>query len=117
MDGVGEGLLGDARRGAAATRSAQAVDPELDPVVERQPGLLAQVLDRALELARVALGPELGRQLGVDDDDQALVVGDGRAGPRRREDLDLVRRRASRRRGVTEPSGVDTRRRPRGRRP
>ena len=41
----------------------QAVDPQLDPRVEVEPGLLAQVLDRALELARVALGAQLGREL------------------------------------------------------
>ena len=45
----------------------QAVDPELDAVVERELGVLAQVLDRALELAGVALGAELGGQLRVDD--------------------------------------------------
>ena len=39
-----------------------------------EPGLLAQVLDRPLQLAGVALGAERRRQLGVDDDDQAVVV-------------------------------------------
>ena len=38
----------------------RAVDPELDPVVEVQPGVPAQVLDRALQLARVALGAQVG---------------------------------------------------------
>ena len=34
----------------------EAVDPQVDPVIELEPGVLAQVLDRALELARVAFG-------------------------------------------------------------
>ena len=96
MDHVGEGLLGD-RVEVGGDGVGQAVDPQLDPVVEREAGVLAQVLDRPLELAGVALGPELVGQLGVDDDDEALVVGDRRARPRAGEDLDLVRARASRR--------------------
>ena len=75
-------------RPAGVRRSTTSVDP----VVELQLGLLAQVLDGPLQLAGVALGPQLGRQLRVDDHDQALVVGDGGARPRRGLDLDLVRR-------------------------
>ena len=80
-DDVGERLLGDGVE-VRRDRVGQAVDPELDPVVEGKAGLLAEVLDRPLELARVALGTEVVGQLGVDDDDEALVVGDGGARPR-----------------------------------
>ena len=44
-----------------------------------------------------------GRQLGVEDHDQAVVVGDRRAGPRRGLDLDLVGARVTPA-SVTEPS-------------
>ena len=81
-----------------ATRRGQAVDPQLDPVVELEAGVLAQVLDRPLELAGVALGAQLRGQLRVDDDDEALVVGDRGPGPRRGLDLDLVGRQGRRRR-------------------
>ena len=60
-------------------------------VVERQLGLLAQVLDGPRQLARVALGAQLVVERRVDDHDDALVVGDGGARPRRGQDLDLVR--------------------------
>ena len=55
-----------------------------------QAGLLAQVLDRARQLARVALGEQLRGQRRVDDDDDALVVRDRGPRTRRGEDLDLV---------------------------
>ena len=45
----------------------EAVDPQDDPVVQLELGLLAQVLDRALQLAGVALGDERRRQRRVDD--------------------------------------------------
>ena len=72
-------------------RRIDPVDPQHDPVVEVQLGLLAQVLDRALELAGVALGAEVGRQLGVEHDDEPVVVRDRGPRARRRLDLDLVR--------------------------
>ena len=74
----------------AADGRRRPVDPQLDPVVELEAGLAAQVLDRPGELAGVALGAQLGRQLGVEDHHEAVVLGDGRAGPRRGLDLDLV---------------------------
>src|SRR5829696_5250136 len=79
-------------------RRRQAIEPQLDPRVEVEPRVLAQVLDRALELPSIALGAEVPGELRVDDHHEPLVVGDGRAGPRRREDLDLVRREG----GITE---------------
>ena len=81
VDRVGERLGGD-RLEVAGDRLRQRVDPDLDPVVERELGFAAEVLDRPLELAGVALGAELRRQRGVDDDDQPLVVGDRRPGSR-----------------------------------
>ena len=55
---VRERLRGDAGR-CAATVGRGALDPQVDPVVELEAGVLAQVLDGALELARVALGAQL----------------------------------------------------------
>ena len=52
---TGGEVRADGRRAAPSTHS-------VDPVVELQLGVLAQVLDRALELARVALGAQLRRQ-------------------------------------------------------
>ena len=49
-------------------------DPQLDPVIELQLGVPAQVLDRPRELARVAFGAKRVGQRGVEDDDEALVV-------------------------------------------
>ena len=68
----------------------QPLDPQVDPVVERQRGVPTKVLDRALQLARIAFGPQLRGELGVDDHHQAVAVGHGRAGPGRGLDLDLV---------------------------
>ena len=98
------------RREVRARRpSATAVEPQVDPVVELEPGLAAQVLDRALELAGVALGAQLRRQLRVDHDDEAVVVGDGRARARRGQDLDLVgRQRRRRRASPSRPSRNST---------
>ena len=94
---LGQRVGGDGRAGAGeAVRDGP--DPQVDPVVELEAGLAAQVLDGPRELAGVALGDELGRQLGVDDDDEAVVVGDRGARPRRRLDLDLVGRQGHARR-------------------
>ena len=90
-DLVGQGLAGDVAE-MRLDLGRQAVEPQPDPRVEIEAGVLAQVLDRALELAGIALGDERRRELGVDDDDEALVVRDGRPGQRAREDLDLVGR-------------------------
>ena len=79
-------MCGSSRSSGSGVR----VQPDLDPVVEREAGVLAEVLDRPLELAGVALGQQLRRQLRVDHDDEALVAGDRRAGSRRRQHLDLV---------------------------
>ena len=87
-----------------STAAGSAVDPQLDPGVEVEPGVLAEVLDRALELAGVALGAQLGRELGVDDDDEALVVGDGGARAAAWPGSRPRRARASRRPASTEPS-------------
>ena len=76
----------------AATASGTLAGPQVDPVVQLEPRLAAQVLDRPGQLAGVALGAQLGRQPGVEDHDQPIAVRDGRAGPGRRLDLDLVRR-------------------------
>ena len=53
-----------------------AIEPQLDAVVEIELSLLAQVLDGPLELAGVALGAQLGSERRVDDRDQAVVVAD-----------------------------------------
>ena len=74
-----------------ASASPSNRDDEVDPVVELQACVAAEVLDRPLELACVALRAQLVGQLGVDDDDQPLVVGDGRPRAGRRKDLHLVR--------------------------
>ena len=58
-----------------------------------------------------------GVSCGVDDHDEALVVGDGRAGPRRWPGSRPRRPPASRRASVTEPSGVEARTRRRAPRP
>ena len=81
----------------ARPRALRHVEPEADPIVQRQLGGLAQLLDGALELARVALGAQLIGELGVDDHDEALVVRHRGAGSRRGLDLDLVGEPASRR--------------------
>ena len=99
MGRIGERLDGE-RREVADDRLGERIYPHLDPVVERQLRFAAEVLDRPLELSGVALGEELRGQLGVDDDDQTLVVGDRRPGPRGRQDLDLVG-------GQGEPGQVD----------
>jgi len=61
-------------------------------VIELNRCLLARVLDGALELPGIALGEELRVHLGIDDDDQSLVVSNGRTRPRRCLNLDLVGR-------------------------
>ena len=88
---------------ATAARDARR-PTELDPVVELQSGVRRRSWIARCEFAGIALGAQVGGELRVDDDDQAVVVGDGRAGPRRRLDLDLVRRPASRPPSVTDPS-------------
>jgi len=49
-----QGFLGDLVE-MGRNRLGQTIDPQLDPVVEGQPGVLSEVLDRPLQLARVAL--------------------------------------------------------------
>ena len=56
IDRVGQGLARRRVGEVRLDRGRQAVEPQLDPVVELEAGVLAQVLDRALELAGVALG-------------------------------------------------------------
>ena len=58
---------------------SEPVEPELDAVVEVEAGLLAQVLDRALEFPGIALGTQLWRQARIDDQHEAIVVSHGRA--------------------------------------
>ena len=50
-------------------RVGQWADPDVDPGIEGQLGFAAQVLDCPLQLAGIALGYELGRELHVDHDD------------------------------------------------
>ena len=66
------------------------IQEQADAGVQRQLGLLAQVLHGARQLPGVPLCSQLRRQLGVDDHDDALVVGDRRAGPWGGQDLHLV---------------------------
>ena len=93
-------------------------DPQVDPVVELEAGLAAQVLDGPLAArGRRPRRRSSGVSCRVEDDDQAVVVGDRGPGSRRRLDLDLVRRqRDAGRASPTRPaSNVDLARR--GRRP
>ncbi len=91
-------------------------DPQVDAVVEGQVGVLAEVLDGPLQFASVALRDEGRRQLGVEDDDETVVAGNGRPRPGCCLDLDLVgrervagerhravRRRTRRRRSAPRP--------------
>ena len=87
---VGEDLRGD--RGKVRRDVVRRVrDPDVYPLVELEAGVLAEVLDRPLQLPGISFRDEIRGELGVEDDDEALVAGDDRAGPRRRVDLDLVR--------------------------
>ena len=84
----------------------------VDPVVELEAGVAAQVLDRALQLRASPSARSASGQLRVDDDDEPVVVGDRGPGPRRRLDLDLVGGQGDATR-ATLPSGEDLERCPR----
>ena len=89
---VDERLGRDRRRGTARRPGATAVDPEHDPVVELEAASLrrswtARWSSRASPSARSS-GVSVVSMIAT----RPVVVGDGRARPRRRLDLDLVGR-------------------------
>ena len=74
----------------AATVGGAPGDPQLDPVVELEAGFPTQVLDGPGDLAGITFRAQLRGQLRVEDHDEAVILGHGRARPGCRLDLDLV---------------------------
>ena len=52
----------------------QRAGPQLDPIIQLELRVAAQVLDGAGELTGVAFGTQRGCQLGVEHDDQTIAV-------------------------------------------